>query len=613
MLVLVGLCGAWMLLLRVAGGFDTKVLGVRLTTHDPQRPLLAGAVALTIYLLAGGAVWLPDPKLLRAIGRGILRVGRAIGGIDHRIVVGALAVAVLVIGVEFGTNAAGGSDSYGYLSEVNLWLHGDAVVEQPWATQVPWPNAIATFSPLGYRPKGPDAIVPTYSAGLPILMAGAQAVAGHCAVFWITPILGGAFVLFTWLLGCRLGSSRGGMIAAWLAATCPPMLFMVIVPLTDVPVAGMWAIAWYLLLGPGVWSALGAGFAAGLASLIRPNLAPFCGLFVLWKLYQLWRGGAAGRGPQFRQLLAVGVGLLPGALAVAGINNYLYGSPLETGYGPAAGYFAWSHVSQNVKNYWTWLLETETPVAVLGLLALAVPLKRIWTNVPDRVVVVIAGLFVFGIWAQYQVFLVFDAWWFIRYLLPCFPLMLIGTARVLEMGIRPGRWITAVAVFAIVVALGVRGLIRADNDGVLEAWRGEHKYQSAGLLARSSTPDNSVILSMQHSGSIRYYGGRMTIRWELMPAGRIDQDVAWLGAHGAHPYALLEDWEADAFLASVKGTATGDRLKAPPLLIYDGPSKMILVDLLPGPGEAPATLRYFEDYTGPRCVPPAPLPQLILK
>jgi hypothetical protein len=105
----------------------------------------------------------------------------------------------------------------------------------------------------------------------------------------------------------------------------------------------------------------------------------------------------------------------------------------------------------------------------------------------------------------------------------------------------------------------------------------------------------------------------MTVRWEYMQPGRIDQDMAWLGAHGAHPYALLEDWEADAFQQSFKGTATGDRLKAPPVFVYDGPSKTILFDLLPGPGEAAPTRTYVEDYTGPRCVPPAPLPSLVLK
>jgi hypothetical protein len=612
-LVLAALCGAWMLLLWALGGFDTRVLGVRLTTHEPLRPLLAGAAALSVYLLAGGAVWLPDPRVWSVAGRWIMRVGRSIGGIDHRAIVGALALAVLAAGVDRGTYTAGGSDSYGYLSEVNLWLRGNPVVAQPWANDVPWPNSIQSFSPMGYRPKGPDAIVPTYPAGLPLLMAAAQTVAGHCAVFWITPILGAVFVIFTWLLGRRLGSSRGGVIAAWLVATSSPMLFMLIVPLTDVPVAAVWTVAWYLLLGPGVWSAAGAGLVAGFASLIRPNLAPLAGLFVLWKIVQLVRGASSERGPRFRQLVAVGVGLLPGALALAAINQHLYGSPLLTGYGSAAGYFALSHVPQNVKNYWSWFLETETPVAVLGLIALVLPLKRVWTNVPDRGVIVFGALFVFGLWAQYQAFLVFDAWWFIRFLLPCWPFILIGTGRVIELAIRPGWPITAVAVFVVVTALGLRGLGLAMDNGTFDAWRGEHKYVTVGQLAGSSTEENSVLLSMQHSGSIRYYGGRMTIRYEWMQPGRVDQDMAWLGAHGAHPYALLEDWEADALRASFAGTATGQRLKDPPVFVYDGPSKTILYDLLPSARVASDTRVYVEDYTNARCVPPAPLPRLILK
>ena len=120
-----------------------------------------------------------------------------------RLAAAAIAAATLVVGVAFGSKVAGGSDSYGYISQADLFLSGRLSISQPWVEAVPWPNLTFSFAPLGYRP-GPGkwlvtppvpheprdrwAIVPTYAPGLPFLMASAKLVAGHCAIFWVVPI-----------------------------------------------------------------------------------------------------------------------------------------------------------------------------------------------------------------------------------------------------------------------------------------------------------------------------------------------------------------------------------------------------------------------------------------
>ena len=43
-------------------------------------------------------------------------------------------------------------------------------------------------------------------------------------------------------------------------------------------------------------------------------------------------------------------------------------------------------------------------------------------------------------------------------------------------------------------------------------WKGERRYVTAAQTTGGLTPPNSVVLSVQHSGTVRYYGGRMTIR-----------------------------------------------------------------------------------------------------
>src|SRR5439155_12318257 len=101
---------------------------------------------------------------------------------------------------------AGGSDSYGYVSQIDLWLQGHPFVDQPWAAQVPWPDGPGTFTPLGYSllPSG-TTIVPTYTPGLPLLMALIKVVAGYRAMFAVEPLSAAILVLATYGLGRRLG------------------------------------------------------------------------------------------------------------------------------------------------------------------------------------------------------------------------------------------------------------------------------------------------------------------------------------------------------------------------------------------------------------------------
>ena len=80
-------------------------------------------------------------------------------------------------GLRWGAMVAGGADSYGYVSQAGYWQRGGVVVQEDIIRPSPWPGAALTWSPLGYRPSPhrPDAIVPLYAPGLPLLMALAQA------------------------------------------------------------------------------------------------------------------------------------------------------------------------------------------------------------------------------------------------------------------------------------------------------------------------------------------------------------------------------------------------------------------------------------------------------
>ena len=88
-----------------------------------------------------------------------------------------LAIITLILGIRFGTFVASGADSYGYVSQADLWLRHSLVVDQPLGRDAPWPDATWTLAPLGYRPGDQrGTMVPTYSPGLPMLMAVFKAI-----------------------------------------------------------------------------------------------------------------------------------------------------------------------------------------------------------------------------------------------------------------------------------------------------------------------------------------------------------------------------------------------------------------------------------------------------
>src|SRR5207247_8432492 len=123
---------------------------------------------------------------------------------------------------------------------------------------------------------------PQYPPGLPLMMAGAKLLAGQCAMFWIVPICGGILVAATYAIGRRVQRPVVGLAAAWIVATSPTLLFMVIAPMSDVPAAAAWTVAIACVLGQTRRSAIAGGVAAAIAIMIRPNLVPLAAVLAIW-------------------------------------------------------------------------------------------------------------------------------------------------------------------------------------------------------------------------------------------------------------------------------------------------------------------------------------------
>lgn len=501
-----------------------------------------------------------------------------------------LALATFLVGVNWCTMTASGSDSYGYVSQAEGWLRGQVLLPQPWARHAPWPRPMGTFAPLGYRPTEDDsALAPIYFSGLPMLMAAAKAVGGPPALFAVVPACGAGLVFLTYLLGVRLGSPAAGVGGSLLVACSPTFLFMLMWPMSDVPAAALWTAALVLALGNSPGEAAMAGCLVGANFLLRPNLAPLAAVLA-WLVAR-----------RRRCLLAYCVGVAPGGLALLAVNQAFYGSPWLTGYGPVSGSgsFAWEHFGPNLRNYASWLLVTQTPLVLLGLVALASP--GLWPSSSrrDRIALALGGLY---LTVHYCAYLVFDQWWYLRFFLVAWPPLMVGLARgALRLGPRAGA--------VLLAALAAHGCLIAFQRNAFRLWKEERRYVTVARLLSERTPPNAVLFSIQHSGSLRYYSGRVTLRFDWLEEGWLDRAVTWLTAHGAHPYLVAEDWEMRQFREEHAGQQTLRRL-AVPRLVYSGPATVLVFDLAQ---EAHATEHFEEDYAGPRWQHPADPPALDLK
>jgi hypothetical protein len=122
------------------------------------------------------------------------------------------------------------------------------------------------------------------------------------------------------------------------------------------------------------------------------------------------------------------------------------------------------------------------------------------------------------------------------------------------------------------------------------------------------TPPGSVILSVQHSGSLRYYAGRMTERWDMAP-GSLDRAIEWLSANGHHPYFLLEDWEEQMMRRNQGTSDAAARVMRTPLVTWRTRATAIhLYDAVPTDLTRSTTIDLEAERGPASCVEPAAPP-----
>ena len=553
----------WAVAVAITGGFRIEIASIRISSRNASRIFLFAALpAALAWRLAYRdrlEVWLQSR-------RGALqRAGVA--------VTAAAAIGILGVAILCGSRTAAASDPSGYVSQAALWAQGDLKIDQPFATVLPWPAPSDTLTPLGYRIGAGGAMVPTYAPGVPLLMAAGRLI-GSCGPYLVGPICGALLVLFTFFLGRPIVGAAAAAGAAVLVACSPVVLFMSMVPMADVPAAAFWVGALAFAIGGSKMRTLASGAMTAVAILIRPNLVPLA--MFPWLLTVV--RAATWRERAVRTALFAAASI-PGAVGVAWVNNSLYGSPLTSGYGDIGPGFSLGYLAMNMRRYPAWWLESQGPFAFVFPAAL-----WFWRRGPMRREFFVLVGFAVGLGLLYFFYLPFDDWWFLRFLVPAVPVVFLLCTGAVARAAGTSATVCAAALAAFTVIIASHAIRFIDTRDLLGIGRGEQRYTEPALhLARTAAPD-AVIFAMQHSGSLRYYTGRLIVRWDALDPAWLDRAVAFLRGRGIDTYLVVEKWEEERVRSRFAGQQTlGDLDRGPIATARGGDVRIYSVGAGTGP------------------------------
>jgi len=550
LLILAAVCAVFAGFVAATGGIDTRIGSIPVRSRSWERP----ATFAVVLALAG-------LFQLRHALRGWLFAA-------VRLVPAALVAWALFASLSFGTYAAGGADSYGYVSQAQLLVHGRLTDTMPEHSRFDWPEVPFTLTPLGYTRTGEsDVLLPVYPPGLPMMMAP-LALVHRDAVYLLVPMCAALMVWLCVVLGRELADPLAGVLGALLLAASPTFLLQAVQPMSDVPVSALWLAALLLARRPGLAGPLLAGLAASLAILVRPNLAPLA-LFVAAASAAPWRLPAAAAAPDLawppRLMRAAWcvLAMIPGLVTLGVIQAVRYGSPLASGYGSFDELFGLSNIGPNLARYPRWLTEAHTPLVWLWVLA---PFAFRDGERGVRPFGWIVYGFIAAVLLAYLPYVYFQPheWSYTRFLLPALPLMtVLGALALLALLRRAVPRRAAAAAVVICLAVAALSMRNAVEFGVFRMRDGEEKYPRVGRFVRERLPPTAFVLAAQHSGSVRYYSTRPTLRWDLLDAAALDRAIVSLRRAGYEPFAVLDAGEDEAFRArfGARGQHAIDALK----------------------------------------------------
>jgi hypothetical protein len=153
-----------------------------------------------------------------------------------------------------------------------------------------------------------------------------------------------------------------------------------------------------------------------------------------------------------------------------------------------------------------------------------------------------------------------EAWWGLRFIVPAIPAALLLAGLSLELFARTWpekrrrnlfRATTAVAL--AVTAIPAGHWIAKLN--ILRVRESQSVFAEAPAWAAAHLPPGSLIVCMELSGAVYFYSDFPVLRWDQIPIGDFERDVAALQKTGRPLYAMLFPWEETE--ARARGMLTG--------------------------------------------------------
>jgi hypothetical protein len=508
------LAAAW--LVHITGGTRFSIGPFRISARSPTPLLVVAGLLVAVLIARRGALWRIDlPAALDSLDR----YARSSASV--------IAIAVGVTGLVWGTFTVGGSDSHCYAALARSYAHGALFLTEPLALEAPWPEATQTFAPIGFLASStrPGAFVPKCAPGFALVLAPFLWMSGY-ALFVAVPLAGVLLVAATWRLGAMLGGPRAGLIAAVLMGTAPVLLYQVVQPMSDVPAAA--ALAWGLVwLTASPRRPTAAGLATGLLLLIRPNLLPV-GIVMVAAM-------ATAPGGRLTDTLRFAASTSAVAWPVPVLNAIYYGAPWATGYGGARFLFSIAYVPINAPRYLSWLVDTMTPLILLGAAgpwlhrADVSHRFRAWTLI--AVAAAVTGC--------YLPYVPFTAWWYLRFLLPALPSMcaLAAAVVVAAMG-RCSQPVAAGLTFLLIAGVFTHATSASIHGAVYDLWRLERRLPATAEYVVSHVA-RPAAFAKQASGALSF-AGVPTVSWDNLDPAWLDRATTWLATRGYTPVVAID-------------------------------------------------------------------------
>ena len=463
----------------------------------------------------------------------------------HIALAGFLAIYALFLTL-FGSGAAAASDSSGYLNCARMLAEGELTIPSRTPPELPSGSVSGRDqAPLGLAlGPTPGTLVPTYPVGLPLHLAAAAWLVGWggtgIAVNTVAA-LGALLLLFA--LGRHLG-----LPPAWAFAS---VVLMAVFPVTirsytwvmSDGLATTWCIAAVYCAfrareGGERWALL-AGVSFGFAVLVRPtNALLIVALAVVLPLRP-------------RPLAALVAGGLPAAVFLGFYNHALYGKVLATGYSDVPALLAWGYFLPRIKHFGVWIARFLSPFV---LIAWAVSVYRAVRGDRRHMALFLWVCSIVGFYAFY--FYAIETWWYLRFILPAMPALLLGAALA---GLELSRNALAgarshlaraligavpLAVFALAAVLSLAGVWK------FRLWAaGENLtvYERASNLVDERVGAGAVVVSKVFSGAVYFYTAHSVIRYDNISSGSWSRLAERLRASGTPVCALLLGHEVEKF------------------------------------------------------------------